>query len=229
MEKGKLGVKLCFYGVTAFILALLGYSTLLFLLAGVVLLVEKDEWTSRQVIQAFCLCVVSSLIYDIVGVFDFLYNLPVIGSAWSTVVSVINGLISIAVFALCIVGIINNSKGKDANIPLASKFADWAFGIVTQKVTPQPAQNFNAQNQNFAAQNQNFNAQNQNFAAQNQNFNAQNQNFAAQNQNFNAQNPNVAPQAPVNGQFYQQAAPTQMPQQGETVVQPAPEANQNQQ
>lgn len=223
MEKGKLGIRLCFYGVTAFILAILGYSTLLFLLAGVVLLVEKDEWASRQVIQAFCLCVISSLIYDILGAFDFLYNVPVLGSIWGTIISVINGLISLVVFALCIVGILNNAKGKEANIPLASKFADWAFGIVTQKVAPQPAQNFQQM------PNQNFNNPNQNYAAPNQNFNAQNQNYAAPNQNFNAQNPNVAPQAPANGQFYQQAAPTQMPQQGEAVAQPAPEVNQNQQ
>lgn len=128
MEKGKFGVKICFYAVVAFILAFLGHTTLLFLLAGVVLIAEKNEWAARQIIQAFCLCIVSSLIYNVLGILDFVYDIPFIGTAWGIIMSVIKGIISLVVFAFCIVGIINTVKGKDANIPLANKFADWAFG-----------------------------------------------------------------------------------------------------
>ena len=183
MEKGKLGVRLCFYGVTAFILAILGYSTLLFLLAGVVLLVEKDEWATRQTIQAFCLCIFSSLVYDILHALDFIGNIPFIGTAWNTIVGVINGIIGIVIFVFCIIGIINNAKGKDANIPLAGKFADWAFGIVTQKVAPQPYQNYAAPNQNFSQQ-----------APVNGQFYQQNQHYT---QAPTQQMPNQKQQAPV--------------------------------
>lgn len=62
MEKGKLGIRLSFYAVAAFILAFLGYSTVLALLAGFVLIVEKNEWASRQVIQAFFLCIFADIV-----------------------------------------------------------------------------------------------------------------------------------------------------------------------
>lgn len=141
MEKGKFGVNICFYAVVAFILAILGHTTLLFLLAGVVLIAEKNEWATRQIIQAFCLCIVSSLIYNVLGILDFVYDIPFIGTAWGIIMSVIKGIISLIVFAFCIVGIINTAKGKEANIPLANKFADWAFGIVKKVVPVQPTAN----------------------------------------------------------------------------------------
>ena len=89
METGKLGLRIAFYGVAAFILAFLGYSTLIFLLAGIALLVEKNEWATRQIIQAFGLCVISSLIYSAFDVLDFLYDIPRVsrhlgtGGQWS--------------------------------------------------------------------------------------------------------------------------------------------------
>lgn len=137
MEKGKLGLRLCFYSVLAFILAFLGYSTLLFLLAGVVLLVEKDEFTTRQVIQAFCLCIVGSLINSVLDILDFFYKVPILGGFWGTILSIISGVIHLIVFIFCLIGIINTAKGKDANVPLASNFANWAYGIIAPKVAPQ--------------------------------------------------------------------------------------------
>lgn len=76
MEKGKLGIRLSFYAVAAFILAFLGYSTVLALLAGFVLIVEKNEWASRQVIQAFFLCIFADIVNGILNIFDFLYQIP---------------------------------------------------------------------------------------------------------------------------------------------------------
>lgn len=146
MEKGKLGLRMSFYTVCAFIFAFLGYSTLLFLLAGVVLLVEKDEWATRQMIQALCLCFVSTLVSHIVNVFDFIYNIPLIGTAWGTIVSVINAILALAILAFCVIGIMNTTKGKDANIPFAAKFADWAYGIIRENIiVNQPTQAYNTQ------------------------------------------------------------------------------------
>lgn len=140
MEKGKFGIRLCFYTVSAFILAYLGYTTPLFLLAGVVLLAEKSEWATRQVIQAICLCVISSLVNGLLNVFDFLYQIPIITHLWGVVDGLVGAVVSIMVLVFCIVGILKNIKGKDADIILARKFADWAYGIVTQVVpTPAPA------------------------------------------------------------------------------------------
>ena len=114
MEKGKFGIRMCFYTALAFILAYLGYSTILFLLAGVVIFIEKNEWAGRQIIQAICLCFVSS----------------VLGGMWYIGTSLVETLLSVLVLVFCIVGFLNNIKGKEANIIGASKLADWAYDIV---------------------------------------------------------------------------------------------------
>jgi hypothetical protein len=128
MEKGKLGLRLSFYAVFAFILAWCGYTTLLFFLAGVVLLVEKDEWTLRQVMQAFGLCILVTVIRSVFGIVDFISDIPFVGVAWGVILSVIYGIIDLVVLISTIIAILNNLKGKDANVFLIRKFVDWAFG-----------------------------------------------------------------------------------------------------
>ena len=208
MEKGKLGLRVSFYGVVGFILAFMGYSTLLFLLLGVVLLVEKNEWATRQVIQALCLCLIASFISSILNITDFAYNIPFISSVWSTILNIINSLIDLIVFIFCLVGLFANMKGNDANIPLAGKFADWALGIVNQAPNFNQAQGFNQQPNNFN-QTQGFNQQPNNFN-QAQGFNQQPNNFN-QAQGFNPQpnNFNQAQQPNQNQQPDQNQQPTQ--------------------
>lgn len=143
MEKGKLGLRICFYTVLAFLIVGIGGSMMiLFLLAGILLLVEKNEWGVRQLIQAIALDLVTSVVYSVLGAFDFIYKIPFIGTAWGGIHSLISSILAIVVFALCIVGILKNLKGEDAAIPIARKFADWAYGVTAQKnVTPSaPAQ-----------------------------------------------------------------------------------------
>ena len=105
MEKGKLGIRLSFYAVAAFILAFLGYSTVLALLAGFVLIVEKNEWASRQVIQAFFLFIFADIVNGILNIFDFLYQIPLMGSVWGTAISVIDGIVSLVVLIFCIMAL----------------------------------------------------------------------------------------------------------------------------
>lgn len=136
MEKGKFGIRLSFYAVVAFALVIFGYDTLLFLLAGVVLLAEKNEWATRQVIQAICLSFVVNILSSVLNVFNFIYKIPFIGSAWSSVISVLTSLVDLAVLVFAVIAIINTAKGKEAGIPLANKFADWAYGKIVVK--PQP-------------------------------------------------------------------------------------------
>lgn len=148
MEKGVLGIRLSFYAVLAFILAafesIFGSTTwlLLFLLAGVVLLVEKNAWATRQVIQAICLCFVGSALSLVFGIFDFMYRIPFVGTGWGIFYDVVTGLVDIAVYVFVIIAIVRNAKGKEANVPLANKFANWAYGIVVVKPTyvQQPVQ-----------------------------------------------------------------------------------------
>ncbi len=179
MEKGKLGIRLSFYAVAAFILAFLGYSTVLALLAGFVLIVEKNEWASRQVIQAFFLCIFADIVNGILNIFDFLYQIPLMGSVWGTAISVIDGIVSLVVLIFCIMALVNTAKGNEANVPGLNGLANWAYGIVAPKVNQaQQAyygqQQFNGQQQ-FSGQQQ-FNGQPQQFNGQQQQFNGQQQN-----------------------------------------------------
>lgn len=145
MEKGKLGIRMSFYAVAAFVLAALGYSTGWFLLAGVVLVVEKDEWASRQVIQSGCLMVLSSIISVIFDVFGFIdwtswasYDsiLYKIFKIWSHFQDIVFWGVGIVVYIFAFLAIMKVAKGKEAGVPLADKFANWAYGKVVEKVKP---------------------------------------------------------------------------------------------
>ena len=134
MEKGRFGIRLSFYTVLAFILAFLGYSTLLFLLAGIVIFVEKDEWAGKQVIQAICLCLIVNLVSSVLGILDPIRYIPVpvLSTMWNAMKGLITSILSIAVLAMAVVGILNNLKGKDANILGASKLAGWAYAVMNR-------------------------------------------------------------------------------------------------
>lgn len=132
MEKGKFGVKMCFYTALAFILAYLGYSTVLFLVAGVVIFVERSEWAGRQVIQAVGLYFLRSVVRTVLDIFDPVSQIPVVGPMWNVGIGLIDSLLSILVLVFCVVGLLNNLKGKEANIIGFSNLADWAYGIAKQ-------------------------------------------------------------------------------------------------
>lgn len=133
MEKGNFGIRLCVYTVLAFMLAYFGSTTLLFLIAGVVLIGEKNEWAFRQVVQAIVLCYIGSIVSRFFNIFDFIGSIPFVGAAWNVIVGIIEGLVDLAVLVFAIVAIIKNLKGQDANIPLAKNVADWVYGVVTPK------------------------------------------------------------------------------------------------
>lgn len=136
MEKGKFGIRMSFYAVAAFIFAILGYSTALILLAGVVIVGEKNEWAGRQVIQAVCLQFVSGTIGVLFGLFDFFYRIPIFGTVWGTIVSIVESVIAIVILVFAIIGLVKVAKGKEAGVPLADRFANWAYGKITVKQQP---------------------------------------------------------------------------------------------
>lgn len=152
MEKGKLGIKLTTYAVIAFVLAIFGQMLLCGLLLGFVLLVEKDEWTSRQCMQAFFLTflngivggisTVGSLGNSLFGGFTY-YSDFYYGGAWNTVFGVLAGIVAIVVFVFEIIGLVHVVKGQEANIPVFSGWAMKAFGRVQQKAAPPPQQYYN--------------------------------------------------------------------------------------
>ena len=140
MEKGKLGVRMSFYATVAFLLVLLTSNIIpVFLILGVTMVVEQSEWASRQVIQAIVLQLLSLIVSTVFGVFSVFYRIPVFGTIWGIIVSAVESIIAIVVLVFGIIALVNVSKGKEANVPLANKFANWAYGkTVAKPVYQQP-------------------------------------------------------------------------------------------
>lgn len=138
MNNGKYGIKLEFYAALAFIFAIFGQVTLCALLLGFVIVLEREEWVVRQVIQAFCLCLFASLFSVVNAVFSIFTWIPFLGNIFSWVISGVAGIFTLGIIVFAIIALANVMKGKDANVPLAVKFSNWAYGVVEDKVYNTP-------------------------------------------------------------------------------------------
>ena len=122
-----LGIKLTFYAVLAFVLAMFGQTLLCGLLLGFSIWAVKDRWLARQVMQAFFLCFVSSilsLITDVLGIFKII---PLLGGIFTALISFASAIITIIVFIFALVSLLRVAKGEEAEVPLANQLADKAF------------------------------------------------------------------------------------------------------
>ena len=139
MKKGTFGIKLSFYAVLAFVLAFLGQTLLLGLLLGFVLVAEKDEWLTRQTMQAFFLTIAVSVIQGALSLMAKLFGwIPTLGSiSVGSIVSAlfgwINWAVSVAALVFIIIAVIKVAKGNEANIPVFASLANRAYGIVKEK------------------------------------------------------------------------------------------------
>ena len=149
MEKGTLGIRVAFYGVAGFAAVLFGNYIVLALLLGVALIVEKNEWATRQILQAACLLMAGTLlstVLNLLNVFDWIswitddYYGSFFYKANYRIPTILSFALGVAVDVFAILGILKNVKGQDAKIPVASKFADWVYGVVTVKPQPAPVQ-----------------------------------------------------------------------------------------
>ena len=145
MRKDRFGICLSFYAVIAFIFTILGQSTLGALLLGFVILVQQDEWLTRQVMQAFLLNLFYLILSTVLDLFHFLYNIPLLGAAVSSVIGLVESVIWLVLLVFALIGLLNVAKGKDAGVPLCKSFADKAFGLVKTvtyaQAAPQQPQN----------------------------------------------------------------------------------------
>ena len=143
MTKGKFGIYLWFYAVAAFILTFLGQPLLCGLLLGFVIAAEKNEWLTRQVIQAFFLSLFVSVLNKLIGIVSIpLGRLPFgVGSVFDTIFGIVDSVISIVVLIFVIIALLKVAKGQEAGLPGLSTLANKAFGIVEKKVyAPMPPQ-----------------------------------------------------------------------------------------
>ncbi len=143
MKKDRFGICINFYAVLAFVLAILGQTLLGGLLLGFVIVVEKDEWLTRQAMQAFFLTLVSEIVQVIIGFLSLFYRIPILGSVLSMIFSVVTSIISLVLIIFAIIGLVNVIKGKDAAIPGLKTLAERAFGLV-KTFSYMPSSNYSA-------------------------------------------------------------------------------------
>lgn len=134
MKKDLFGIDLRFYAVLAFVLAALGQTLICGLLLAAMLFVVKEEWATRQIMQAFFVCLLSSIIVAAFSGFYAFNIIPIIGPAISAFFSTISGVFNLIPFVFAIIGIVKTAKGAEANLPLFAKWARKAYGITEQKV-----------------------------------------------------------------------------------------------
>ena len=121
MRKGILGFDIWFYGIVAMLV--LG-GLMLF-----VMLVEKDEWLNRQVMQALLLCLgamaVSLLVHKLSAVFAIV---PLFGwmLRWG-VDQVVDLLLLLGMALFAIRAADRMHKGLDSDIPFAASFVNRLF------------------------------------------------------------------------------------------------------
>ncbi len=148
MSKGVLGIKLNFYAVVAFLLAMIGQWLPAFLVLAFVMAVEKDEWVTRQCMQAaflgFIILVAGVLEGFAMGIISMLRNFgATLGNASGIITGVFDifsWLLHILVLVLAIVGLSRAMRGQEANTPIVAGFADKAYGRIRPQPMYQPMQ-----------------------------------------------------------------------------------------
>ena len=147
MKKGKYGIVYPFYAVIAIICAIFGQIIPCLAVTLFVIAAEKDEWTSRQCIQASFFAMIQLMVSTVLGGFvapaNWFSGIPLLGGftgIYRMIFDIIGDIASVVLLVFLILAIVNVVKEKDANLPFAKKFANWAYGIVTPKPQPQPMQ-----------------------------------------------------------------------------------------
>jgi len=148
MRKGQFGITYVCYAVIAMILAWFGQTLALVLLTAFMIAVEKDEWASKQCLQACGLVGTQWLISECISILnkpvswigrfikDYESSFYSFQKVYDHIFYFVREVVDIAVIVLVIMAILNILKEKDANIPVISKFADWAYGIGGGKKCP---------------------------------------------------------------------------------------------
>lgn len=145
MTKGKYGLSMIAVAILAFVLAFFGFLEALILFLAFALILEKDQWLSRQVFQAFYLRLAYSVLLTVIGwfftainAFFGLFDAYRIVNVFSGIHSVIRFLLHVGLFVMALVAVLKLAKGKDAGLPFISNLVDATFGLIKKKTKPQP-------------------------------------------------------------------------------------------
>ncbi len=125
MPKGKYGIPLPLYGIAAFLLVIFNQTIILLMLSLFVVLGEKDDQTSRTVLEAMALQFTANLFYLLLSLVTMLgVWIPFIGLAVASILGVATLVVSLVASGIAILGIIKAAKDEELNFPILKDFAN---------------------------------------------------------------------------------------------------------
>lgn len=146
MEEKKYNISSGAIAILSFALIFFGFIEGALLLLGFSIIIQKDQWLTKQVLQALYLRIVYLVGILVVGwLFKgllFILNLVDAYKAMESAIKVqgfIEGAIYVAMFVLVVMGIMKILKGQDADIPIVNSFAGKTLGernITTNRNQP---------------------------------------------------------------------------------------------
>ncbi|WP_143826253.1 hypothetical protein [Scatolibacter rhodanostii] len=142
MMKSKSGILTRYIAALAFFLIFFDQVLLSGLLVGIALYIEKDEWLSRQTLQAFFLNLFSSFILEVFIGYSFIgySSIPSFDylSGFDLFKGFIGGGFAIVILVFTILAIVRTLKEEDAGIPFFSGLSYRMFGLMKPIKFPQP-------------------------------------------------------------------------------------------
>ena len=127
MRKSKFRFPICAYAVVGFILAVLRLPLLCALLLVFVLVFERDEWTSRQLISSLLISVII-FIFDPVLV-RVAESVALFSSSFYAMVRLLSAVIYGVAAVLCVLGILRVMKDAESRLPLVSRLSSLIYGL----------------------------------------------------------------------------------------------------
>lgn len=143
MLKSKSGIYLRYIAALSFFLIFFDQILISALMVGLALFIEKNEWLSRQTLQAFFLKLFSEFIFKLTSGFQYGGNFFTDSFHYLTGISNLFSFLSacyaIVLLIFTILGIIRTLKEQDAGIPFFSGLSYKMFGLVKPSyIPPQP-------------------------------------------------------------------------------------------
>ena len=141
MQKGRMGFALWLYPLIALWCIVFGAFTPLLLITGFAIIVEKNEWCSKQCLHTVMFYIIWELIDVILG---YLEMIPIAGVVFSVIDAIIWIVFVILVFVL---GMARVTKGMDIGLP-GKGTIDRAYGFI-QNMQQRPQQGGQPYGQNM--------------------------------------------------------------------------------
>ncbi len=149
MNLGKFGLSLSALAILAFIIGFfsstqtIGALLVLVLFLAYAAILEKDQWLTRQVLQAIYLNLAYLVAYTVIGwimtailALFAQFNAYQAVSSINQVFSVLKFLLLVAYFVFSLLAVLKLAKNQDAGVPMAGPLVDKTLGIIRPQAAP---------------------------------------------------------------------------------------------